>query len=136
MTATKPRATTRKITLHITEEHARQGDRTRFNDPVSIALKERLASNVIPFVYWNWCDEVPEVPMDANEPAMLFLFIDDPDAAGPDPDQKWCRRIPLPRAASQLLWRWHRHGIDKFRPLEIRLTLPQDVLAPEAAAAG
>ena len=115
----------RTIRVQVTHEHVERALWRRFQDPVSIALREHLQENACAQVFWNSDSFAPQ---DSRDDARIGIYIEktNPENGQTTEDQY---HLPLPRRATQAMWKIRSQGHSTFKPFTTILTLPAHALA-------
>ena len=125
----------RTIRVQVTQEHVGQALWTRFQNPVSIALRDHLQENACAQVFWN-SDSFG--PQDSGDDARIGIYIENTHPENGRPGSKYPLHgqttedqyhLPLPRRATQAMWKIRSQGDSTFKPFTTILTLPAHALA-------
>ena len=118
-------APARTLRVQVTREHVEEARWRRFQDPISIALKEHLQENACAQVFWNSDSFAPLYPRDD---ARVGIYIESKDPqTGRTAEQEY--HLPLPQRAARAMWKIRSQGAQAFRPFTTILTIPAPALA-------
>ena len=119
-------APARTIRVQITRQHVEEARWRRFQDPISIALRDHLQENACAQVFWNSDSFAPK---DSGDDARIGIYIENRDPEnGRTTEEQY--HLPLPRRATQAMWKLRNQGDATFTPFKTILTLPAKALAP------
>ena len=109
----------KQITVTITKEIVDEARWSRFQDPVSLAIRPLLNEQSCVQTFWNsdsWS------PQGAHDDAKIGIHVED---RGQGELSHW---LTLPRRATSAMWKLRSRGIEEFEPVTMKLTLPASAL--------
>ena len=113
-------APARTVSVEITRDHVQEARWSRFQNPVSIALRGHLQENACAQVFWNSDSFAPGGPGDE---ARIGIYVADTDPeSGRTKEAEY--HLPLPRRTARAMWKIRSQGISSFQPMSMRVTLP------------
>ena len=119
-------ALAKRFLIHVSRQHVEEGRWTRFADPVSLALQVHLSDRSCAEVFWNSDGFGPRYPGD-DARIGIHHEVSDPDTETFVTENHY--HLPLPRRATQAMWKLRRHGIHSFQPFTMAVYIPQEALA-------
>ncbi len=102
------------LSVDVTTEHIAQSKWTRFMDPVSIALKEKLNDYSCVDIFWN-SDSFS--PSHANDDAYIGIHTE-------TSDKEHSYYVRLPTRSTKAMWKLRTQGERTFKSFKIRIPIP------------
>lgn len=102
------------LIVDVTADHVAQSIWTRFMDPVSIALKEKLNDCACADTFWN-SDSFS--PSHTNDDAYIGIHVE-------ASDKEYSYYVPLPTRATKAMWKLRTQGCHTFKSFKIRIPVP------------
>lgn len=118
-------APAREVRVEVTRKHVDQAYWLRFQDPISIALRECLNEDTCADVFWN-SDSF--APLYHDDEAMIGIYVEIAPENNDQPSEQHAFHLPLPVRAARAMWRLRNRGAEEFRDFTVRLTLPECAL--------
>ena len=120
-----PEVPVSRIRLEINAEHVSAATWSRYEDPVSLALRTHLSPHACACVFWNSDGFAPRYSDDEARIG-IHLEVQDPETGQFDRELHYW--LPLPQRAAQAMWKLRYQGAQYFTPFRTTLHLPKNAL--------